>query len=76
MSVTPTLTVTTEDAKNRFTPDDRVCYFDEEFYFEFLPKELFDKIFGADQIKFLNSKKEKEGKTDREEGIHQKSRKK
>ena len=41
MSVTPTLTVTTEDAKNRFTPDDRVCYFDEEFYFEFLPKELY-----------------------------------
>ena len=41
LSVTPTLTVTTEDAKNRFTPDDRVCYFDEEFRFKYLPKTLY-----------------------------------
>ena len=41
LSVTPTLTVTTEEAKDRFTPDERVCYFDEEFRFKYLPQELY-----------------------------------
>ena len=41
LSVTPKLTVTTEDARNRFTPDERVCYFDDEFRFKYLPSELY-----------------------------------
>ena len=41
LSVTPKLTVTTEDARNRFTPDERVCYFDDEFRFKQLPSELY-----------------------------------
>jgi len=41
LSVTPTLTVTTKEARNRFTPDQRVCYFDDEFLFKYLPSELY-----------------------------------
>ncbi len=41
LSVTPSLTVTTKEAKNRFTPDERMCYFDEEFRFKYLPRELY-----------------------------------
>lgn len=41
LSVTPTLTVTTDEARNRFTPDERVCYFDDEFRFKYLPAELY-----------------------------------
>ncbi|CAB4060794.1 ASICN [Lepeophtheirus salmonis] len=41
LSVTPTLTVTTEEAKRRFTPDERVCYFDEEFKFKYLPDQMY-----------------------------------
>ena len=41
LSVTPTLTVTTKEARNRFTPDERVCYFDDEFRFKYLPAELY-----------------------------------
>ena len=41
LSVTPTLTVTTEDARMRFPPDRRKCYFDEEFRFKYLPRDLY-----------------------------------
>ena len=41
LSVTPTLTVTTDEARKRFAPNERMCYFDEEFRFKYLPKELY-----------------------------------
>ena len=41
LSVTPTLTITTDEARNRFTPNQRVCYFDDEFRFKYLPSELY-----------------------------------
>ena len=41
LSVTPSLTVTTEAAKSRFSPQERKCYFDSEFRFKYLPKELY-----------------------------------
>jgi hypothetical protein len=41
LSVTPTLTVTTDAAKHRFRPEERRCYTDEEFRFKYLPKELY-----------------------------------
>ena len=44
LSVTPTLTITTEDARRRFDPAQRMCYFDEEFRFKYLPKELYRSV--------------------------------
>ena len=41
LSVTPTLTVTTEAARKRFNPEERMCYFDEEYRFKYLPKSLY-----------------------------------
>ena len=41
LSVTPTLTVTTLEAKIRFTPDQRACYFDDELSFDYLPSSLY-----------------------------------
>ena len=41
LSVTPTLTVTTERAAKRFSPEDRMCYFDDEFRFKYLPPDLY-----------------------------------
>jgi len=41
LSVTPTLTVTTLEAKSRFTPDKRACYFDDELSFDYLPSSLY-----------------------------------
>lgn len=45
LSVTPTLTVTTQEALNRFTPDERACYADHEFRFKYLPQELYRYSF-------------------------------
>ncbi|TRY76559.1 hypothetical protein TCAL_05309 [Tigriopus californicus] len=41
LSVTPTLTLTTNEARERFTPTERKCYFDDEFRFKYLPQELY-----------------------------------
>ena len=41
LSVTPILRSTTEQAKWRFTPVERGCYFDEEFKFKYLPETLY-----------------------------------
>lgn len=41
LSVTPTLTVTTLEAKKRFTSDKRACYFDDELQFKYLPSSLY-----------------------------------
>ena len=55
LSVTPKLTVTTEDARNRFTPDERVCYFDDEFRFKYLPSELYRWAWKALFLPLRNS---------------------
>ena len=41
LSVTPILRGTTPDARWRFTPVERGCYFDEELEFKYLPKQLY-----------------------------------
>ena len=41
LSVTPTLTVTTARAKSRFSPEARVCYYDDEFRFKYLPSQMY-----------------------------------
>ena len=41
LSITPLLTVTTQEAMRRFAPDERGCYADEEFRFKYLPQELY-----------------------------------
>ena len=41
LSVTPTLTVTTSDARRRFKPEERKCYFDDEFRFKYLPNSIY-----------------------------------
>ena len=41
VAVTTTLTTTTDDAKIRFDPIDRGCYFEGELFLKYLPKEFY-----------------------------------
>ena len=41
LSVTPILRDTTDDAKWRFSPAERGCYFDQELEFKYLPSSLY-----------------------------------
>ena len=41
LSVTPILRETTDQAKLRFTPEERGCYFDEELPLKYLPSSLY-----------------------------------
>ena len=41
LSVTPILRETTQPARDRFTPEERGCYFDEELKFKYLPAQLY-----------------------------------
>ena len=41
LAITPILFRTTKAAKNRFTPEERGCYFDEEINLTYLPKRLY-----------------------------------
>ena len=41
VAVATTLTTTTEQAKYRFDPSQRGCYFEGELYLKFLPKEFY-----------------------------------
>ena len=41
VAVATTLTTTTDQAKDRFIPIDRGCYFEGELYLKYLPKEYY-----------------------------------
>ena len=41
LSVIPTLRATTDQARKRFTPEERGCYFDGELVFKYLPSSLY-----------------------------------
>jgi hypothetical protein len=41
LSVIPTLRATTEQARKRFSPEERGCYFDGELVFKYLPASLY-----------------------------------
>ena len=41
VAVTPVLFRTTNAAKNRFTPEERGCYFDHEIQLSYLPKNWY-----------------------------------
>ncbi|CAB4060681.1 ASICN [Lepeophtheirus salmonis] len=41
VAVATTLTTTTDEAKNRFYPEERGCYFEGELYLQYLPKNFY-----------------------------------
>lgn len=45
LSVTPVLRDTTEQAKWRFNPEERGCYFDGELVFKYLPSSLYRYVY-------------------------------
>ena len=59
LSVTPILRETTEQARWRFNPEDRGCYFDGELDFKYLPNTLYrwDPILILKKSRFDDKKK-------------------
>ena len=59
LSVTPILRETTEQARWRFNPEDRGCYFDGELDFKYLPNTLYrwDPIFDSTKKSRFDEKK-------------------
>ena len=41
VAVTTTLTITTDEARDRFQPLERGCYFEGELSLEYLPKQFY-----------------------------------
>ena len=41
VAVTTTLTTTTDEARDRFNPKERGCYFEGEIILKYLPKEFY-----------------------------------
>ena len=41
VAVTTTLTTTTDEARDRFNPTDRGCYFEGELSLKYLPKKFY-----------------------------------
>ena len=41
VAVTTTLTTTTDEARDRFQPQERGCYFEGELSLEYLPKQFY-----------------------------------
>ena len=50
LSVTPILRDTTDDAKWRFSPEERGCYFDQELVFKYLPSSLYRYVVNNNSL--------------------------
>ena len=53
VAVTTTLTITTDEARDRFQPLERGCYFEGELSLEYLPKQFYRYVPQALSIGLL-----------------------
>ena len=53
VAVTTTLTITTDEARDRFQPLERGCYFEGELSLEYLPKQFYRYVPKAVSIGLL-----------------------